>query len=95
MATTQNTPRLGDTVSGFYMDVPFVGKLVSFTGAGFSVDCKGAPIMVMGRVTDSVWLKNTDSNRAQLRIVAAGPELDEDDVVYQPGFSMYCLRAGL
>jgi hypothetical protein len=95
MTNQTQTTKLGDIVSGIYFDVPFTGKLVSFTSSGCQIDCKASPITVMGQVRDGVWLSNSDRVRNPLRVVESGPQLSDDDVVYQPGFTMYHLRAGL
>ena len=80
-----NTLRLGDTVTGFYFDVPFSGKLVGFEGWGMTVRLD-APIVVMGRTEErSIWLKNDESNRRQI-VVTSSPGVTEDQISESQGY---------
>ena len=77
--------RLGDSITGFYFDVPFSGKLVGFEGVGMTVRL-AAPIVVMGRTEDqNIWLKNNESNRRQI-VVTSSPGVTEDQISESDGY---------
>ena len=87
--------KLGDTVSGRYDGVPFVGVLVSFDSSGYAYVDLNEPVVVYGRTRDSLAFGPWE--RDALKLVASGPELAAEDVsaLGSAAMGLVCLRSAL
>ena len=87
--------KLGDRVEADYHGLVFVGVITDYDGSGYVFVEPATPVVVYGSARDLLAFSPTE--RHLLRVIEAGPDLTDADVVSRPaavlgGASLRCRR---